>query len=161
MRMIAAAILALALAATAHPHEVLAHEVKQGALTLSNLQVRATVAGLPTSAAYLTIANSGKTADKLLSIDCACATSAMMHESRTQNGISSMTMLSEVAIPAGGKVTFRPDGLHVMLVGLKGPLKAGALQPMTLRFQKAGVVKAGFHVRDVIKPPGAPAGVSR
>jgi hypothetical protein len=62
-----------------------------------------------------------------------------------------MTMLSAVTIPAGGKVEFKPDGLHVMLVGLKGPLKAGGMQEMTLRFQKAGTVKAGFHVRDVIK----------
>lgn len=129
---------------------VQAHEVKKGELTLSDLQVRATPAGLPTSAAYLTISNAGKTADKLLDIQCACAASAMMHESRTQNGISSMTMLREVTIPAGGEVQFKPDGLHVMLVGLKGPLKAGAMQEMTLRFEKAGTVKAGFHVRDVI-----------
>jgi len=128
-----------------------AHEVKIGALTLSDLQVRATVGGLPTSAAYLTIANAGKTPDKLVSIDCACASSAMMHETRTRNGVSSMSMLSELAIPAGGKVQFKPDGLHVMLVGLKGPLKAGAMQSMTLRFEKAGTVKAGFHVREIIK----------
>ena len=145
MRIIVAAALSLALAASAQ-----AHEVKKGDLTLSELQVRATVAGVPTSAAYFTITNAGKTADKLLSIDCACATSAMMHESRSQNGISSMTMLSAVAIPAGGQVQFKPEGLHVMLVGLKAPLKAGALQEMTLRFAKAGTVKAGFHVRDVI-----------
>ena len=145
-RLSPAALAALVLAGGAE-----AHEVKIGALTLSDLQVRATVGGLPTSAAYLTIANAGQTPDKLVSIDCACASSAMMHETRTQNGISSMTMRSELTIPAGGKVEFKPDGLHVMLVGLKGPLKAGALQTMTLRFEKAGTVKAGFHVRDVIK----------
>jgi hypothetical protein len=146
MRTIIAAALALGLACAAQ-----AHEVKAGDLTLSGLQVRATVAGLPTSAAYLTISNSGKTPDKLLSIDCPCAASAMMHESRTQNGVSSMTMLNEVTIPAGGKVLFKPDGLHVMLVGLKGPLKAGGMQQMTLRFEKAGKVKAPFRVVGAIK----------
>jgi copper(I)-binding protein len=145
MRMIIGAALALVLAGVTQ-----AHEVKAGNLTLSDLAVRATVRGLPTSAAYMTITNAGKTPDKLLSIDCACADAAMMHESRIRNGISSMVMLGDLAIPAGGKVTFKPEGLHVMLVGLKGPLKAGALQEMTLRFEKAGVVKAGFHVRDVI-----------
>jgi copper(I)-binding protein len=146
MHRIIAAALALGVVCAAE-----AHEVKKGDLTLSDLQVRATVAGLPTSAAYLTIANAGKTSDKLLSIDCACASSAMMHRTETKNGVSSMSMVGEVDIPAGGKVEFKPDGLHVMLVGLKGPLKAGGLQEMTLRFQKAGTVKAGFHVRDVIK----------
>src|SRR3569623_2192106 len=118
MRIILAAFLSLALAGS-----VQAHEVRKGALTLSDLQVRATVAGVPTTAAYLTISNAGKTPDKLVSIHCACAASAMVHESRTQNGISSMRMVGELAIPAGGKVEFTPDGLHVMLVGLKGPLK--------------------------------------
>lgn len=146
MRMIFAVVLSLVLAGAAG-----AQEVKKGALTLSDLQVRATVAGVPTTAAYLTIANAGKTADALLSIDCPCAASSMMHETLTRNGISSMSMLKEVAIPPGGKVEFKPDGLHVMLVGLKTPLKAGAMQTMILRFRKAGVVKAGFHVRAVIE----------
>lgn len=136
----------VALAGAAH-----AQAVEKGALTLSDLQVRATPPGVPTTAAYLTISNGGKAPDKLLSIDCACAASTMMHESQTVNGISSMSRVSEVAIPADGKVEFKPGGLHVMLVGLKAPLKAGGMQDMTLRFEKAGVVKVGFPVRAVIK----------
>jgi periplasmic copper chaperone A len=150
MRMIFAAALCLGFACGAQAPQVQAHEVRKGELTLSNLQLRATPAGLKTSAAYLTIENHGKSADKLVDITCACAGSAMMHRSETKNGVSSMSMVGEVTIPAGGKVEFKPDGLHVMLVGVKGPLEAGALQEMTLRFQKAGTVKAGFHVRDVI-----------
>ena len=145
MRIILAAALCLGLAGT-----VQAKDITKGALTLSGLQLRATPAGLPTSAAYLTIANAGKAPDKLLSIDCACASSAMMHETRTRNGVSSMSMVSELTIPAGGKVQFKPDGLHVMLVGLKKPLKAGSTQEMTLRFQRAGTVKAAFPVKAVI-----------
>ena len=143
---LAAAFLALTFAAAAH-----GQTVKAGALTLSGLQLRATPAGLPTSAAYLTIENHGKAADKLVDIDCPCAASAMMHRSATTKGVSSMSMVGAVEIPAGGAVQFRPDGLHVMLVGLKGPFKAGQTKVMTLRFQKAGKVKASFHVVDVIK----------
>ncbi len=98
----------------------------------------------------MTIGNHGKSADTLVDIACACAASAMMHETRTQNGVSSMTMLSEVTIPAGGQVKFKPDGLHVMLVGLKGPLKAGTTHTLVLTFKKAGAVKAPFRVVDVI-----------
>ena len=139
------AVAALILAGAAQ-----AHEVKAGALTLSDLAVRATVGGVPTSAAYLTIANAGNTPDKLLSVNCACAAMAMMHRTTTQNGVSSMAMLDSVAIPAGGKAAFTPEGLHIMLTGLKRPLKAGATQTLTLRFEKAGTVKAGFPVREVI-----------
>jgi copper(I)-binding protein len=128
-----------------------AQSVKAGQLTLSGLQIRATPAGLPTSAAYLTIENHGKSADKLVDIQCGCADSAMVHRTETRNGVSSMSMVGDVAIPAGGKVELRPDGLHVMLVGVKGALKAGSTQVMTLRFQKAGKVKASFRVVQVVK----------
>jgi copper(I)-binding protein len=147
MRLLAPALLALSLAAAGAAH---AQPVKAGSLTLGGLQLRATPAGLPTSAAYLTVENHGKIADKLLDIACGCADSVMVHRTETKNGVSSMSMVGEVAIPAGGKVEFKPDGLHVMLVGLKGGLKAGQTQVMTLRFQKAGKVKVPFRVVDVI-----------
>lgn len=146
MRALVLAALAVALAGAAQ-----AQTVKAGSVSLSSLQLRATVAGVPTSAAYLTIENHGKSADKLLDIACGCADSAMMHRSETKNGISSMSMVGELDIPAGGKVSFTPNGLHVMLVGLKGPLKAGRTQVMTLRFQKAGKVKAAFKVVEIVK----------
>jgi copper(I)-binding protein len=141
--LISAAVLALSGAAQAH-------EVKSGDLTLSDLAVRASLGNLPTSAAYLTIANAGAASDRLLSIDCACAKMAMVHESRITNGVASMDMVGPVVIPAHGKAVFSPAGLHIMLTGLTGPLKAGAMQPMVLHFEHAGAVKAGFHVRDVI-----------
>jgi copper(I)-binding protein len=141
MRAFIAVALTLAVAGVAQ-----AHTVKAGPLTLSDLQVRATPAGAPTGAAYLTITNAGKTADRLLSIDCACADAAMMHRTEIKGGISSMSMVDSVVVPAGGKIAFSPGGLHVMLVGLKGPLKAGQTQAMTLRFEKAGTVTAGFDV---------------
>jgi copper(I)-binding protein len=145
MRTIAAGVLALAIAGSAQ-----AQTVKVGALALSGLQLRATVAGVPTSAAYLTIENHGGSADTLVGIACACAASTMMHRTQTKNGISAMSMVGEVEIPAGGRVEFKPDGLHVMLVGLKAPLRAGRTQVLTLRFRKAGKVEAPFKVVEVI-----------
>jgi copper(I)-binding protein len=145
MRTIWAATLSLALAGAAQ-----AAEVKAGSLALSNLEIRSAPKGVPTTAAYLTIANTGKAADKLLSVDCACAAAAMMHESQNRGGVASMAMLTAVDVPAGDKVTFAPTGLHIMLVGLKAPLKQGGVQMMTLTFQKAGPVKAAFAVHDVI-----------
>ncbi len=142
MRMTAALALSLAVAGAA--------EAKAGDLTLSGLEIRSAPKGVPTTAAYLTIANMGKAADKLLSVDCACAAAAMMHKSEKAGGIASMNMLTAVDIPAGGKVVFQPTGMHIMLVGLKAPLNQGGVQMMTLTFQKAGPVKAAFAVRDVI-----------
>ena len=149
------AVAALALAGAAGVAEAGAHEVKAGALTLGDLAVRASLGAVPTSAAYLTIDNAGDTPDRLLSVDCACAKSASVHRTETKAGVSSMDAAGAVVIPAHGKVVFKPEGLHIMLMGLTGPLKAGGMQHLTLRFENAGVVKAGFHVRDVIRAPAA------
>jgi copper(I)-binding protein len=50
-------------------------------------------------------------------------------------GVMRMRMLPQgVVIPAGGRVDFRPGGLHVMLVGLRQQLVPGSRFPMTLWF---------------------------
>ena len=41
---------------------------------------------------------------------------------------------------------FQPGGLHVMLFGLKQPLKAGEHFPLTLEFEKAGKVEVQVQV---------------
>lgn len=127
-----------------------AHEMKVGALTFSDLSVRASLGGVPTSAAYLTIVNTADKPDRLLSVDCACAASTSVHRTETRGGITSMNAAGPVVIPAHGRVSFSPGGLHIMLMGLKAPLKAGEVQRMTLRFEHAGALDAGFEVRDVI-----------
>ena len=40
----------------------------------------------------------------------------------------------------------KPGAYHLMLVGLKAPLKAGDTFPMTLKFEKAGEVVVTVNV---------------
>ena len=68
--------------------------------------------------------------------------------------MASMKALSGVDIPASGKVAFAPGGMHLMVMGLKAPIKAGAMVDMTLTFAKAGKVKVPFKVVD--KAPAKP-----
>jgi copper(I)-binding protein len=58
-----------------------------------------------------------------------------------------------VDVPAKQSVEFKPGGMHVMLIGLKTPLKVGNSFPMTLRFEKAGSVSV--NVRVLPAPPAA------
>ena len=53
-----------------------------------------------------------------------------------------MTMVQQenVPVPGGGKVTFEPGGLHVMLVGLNSDLVVGDTIEFTLTFEKAGEI---------------------
>jgi periplasmic copper chaperone A len=66
-----------------------------------------------------------------------------------------MTMRPVGPLPVGpGKpLVLAPGGYHVMLMGLKQPLKAGDSFPVTLTFAKAGAINATASVGKA----GAPA----
>jgi copper(I)-binding protein len=135
-----------AFAAMGFAASAFAADVKAGALTISAAWSRPAAQG-QTGAGYATISNSGA-ADKLLSAASPAATRVEIHQSMVMNGVASMhAMDAGVAVPAGGRAVLAPGGYHLMLVGLKAPLKAGSEVPVTLTFEKAGAVKASFAVR--------------
>jgi len=126
-----------------------AGDSKLGPLTISAPWARATVT--QTGGAYLSIANAGSAADKLVGASSDVARRTEVHEETMQNGVMSMAPVPELEIPAGGKVTFMPGGYHVMLIGLKAPLKEGQHFPLTLTFEHAGKV----NVDVVVEKAGA------
>jgi periplasmic copper chaperone A len=87
---------------------------------------------------YMTIKNTGPVDDRLVAATTPVAAQAQLHVSINTNGVMSMRPLSSIAVKANGQAILRPDGMHLMLVGLKQPLKAGETFPLTLTFQKAG-----------------------
>lgn len=100
-------------------------------------------------AVYFTIRNEAATPDKLMSVATDAAQSAMLHENVEENGVVSMRHLMELPIASKETVTLEPKKLHVMLMGLKAPLKKGEHLSMTLTFEKAGEVKIDVPVGDV------------
>ncbi|MCK5712158.1 MAG: copper chaperone PCu(A)C, partial [Hyphomicrobiaceae bacterium] len=57
-----------------------------------------------------------------------------------------------IEVPPHGTVELKPLSLHVMLMGLRKPLKEGEEFPMTLVFAKQGEVEVEVKVE---KKPGA------
>ncbi|GAB5602792.1 copper chaperone PCu(A)C [Thermus sp. FJN-A] len=90
------------------------------------------------TAAYLTLENRGKTPVRLVGAETGVAERVSFHQDyREQRGgqvVLGMRPLPHVDIPPGGKVVFRPGGYHLMLEGLKRPLKTGEKVELTLRF---------------------------
>jgi copper(I)-binding protein len=73
-----------------------------------------------------------------------------------KGGVMTMEELDSLEVGAHAKVAFAPSGKHVMLIGLRRPLKAGDSFPLTLTFEKAGDVKAKVRVYGIGQsPPGA------
>ena len=48
-----------------------------------------------------------------------------VHSMINDKGVMKMRKIDRLELPAGTTVKFEPGGLHLMLIGLKKPLKAG------------------------------------
>lgn len=127
-----------------------AHDYKAGPLTIAHPWTRATPSGAKVGGGYLSIENTGATADRLVSVSAPFAGRSEMHEMATTNGVMTMRPLDQgVELPAGGKVEFKPGGFHIMFMELKQPLKQGETLKGTLTFEKAGAVEVEFKVESV------------
>jgi len=130
-----------ALSAAASLSVANAEDFKAGALTIDHPWARASIGKATNSAAYMKIENAGDAPDRLLAVKTDAADNVMLHESRMEMGVMKMVHLPNgVEIPAHGSAELKPLGLHVMLMGLKEPLKDGERLPLTLVFEKAGEV---------------------
>jgi periplasmic copper chaperone A len=88
------------------------------------------VSGRP-GAAYFTL-RGGTTADTLLSISTPAALRAELHETSSDQGRVAMRPVKDIALAAGGTVTFAPGGKHAMLFDIGPNVKPGDKLPLTL-----------------------------
>jgi len=130
-------------------------------ITVVQPWARATPAGATTGAVYMTLANKTDTADRLTAASSDVAGKAQVHEMAVVNGIMEMRELPDgLAIPAGGSVTLKPGGYHVMLIGLKKPLIAGQTLPLTLTFAKAGNISITVPIHAIGATQGGQGSMS-
>lgn len=111
---------------------------------------RATPGGAKTGAVYLTLSNNGNAADKLIAASTPTAEKAELHVTTVENGVMKMRPVSTLDIAPGKPVVMDPmSGYHIMLTGLKAPLKEGDHVPLTLTFEHAGTRQVTASVAKV------------
>jgi len=132
--------LAVGLAA---PALAVAHDYTLGALEISHPWARPSIG--KTGAAYFTIKNNGA-ADRLTGIAADISAKVQLHDMEMDGNIMRMRKLDSLPLPAGETVKVAPGGLHIMLIGLTGPLKPGDTFPMRLTFEKAGTIEVSVAV---------------
>ncbi len=111
---------------------------------------RATPAVAMSGAVYMTINNKSNVADRLIGASSDATKTLQIHEMKVVDDVMKMREISGgLVIPANGSVALKPGGYHVMLIGLKKPLKAGETVQMTLTFEKAGKVDVSVPVKGV------------
>ena len=102
------------------------------------------VAGQP-GAAYFKIR--GGKADTLVAVSAPFALRTEMHESmKGDHGMMSMAPAKDIAVPAGGTLTFAPGGKHVMLFSVGPNVKPGDTVPVTLSFASGKKIEAPAKV---------------
>jgi copper(I)-binding protein len=132
---------------------------KIGSVVVSEPWSRATAAGSPNGAAYMTLDVDGQGADRLVAAASPIAGKVELHTHSMDDGVMRMRPVAAIEVEPGSPTVLRPGGLHVMLMGLKRPLKQGEAFPLTLRFETGGEAT----VQVLVQSPGAagPAGAAQ
>jgi copper(I)-binding protein len=137
---------ALGLAALSIPLAASAQEVRAGDLVITQGWSRAAGQG-GQGAGFMTIANRGATADRLLAASSPAAPKLELHTHLREGDVMRMREVPAIEIPPGRSVSLQPGGLHLMFIGLREALVAGATLPVTLRFERAGEVQVMLAIQ--------------
>ena len=106
-------------------------------IQLGNAWARPTRGDAP-GAVYVAINNKGSADDRLVGAFSDHSAMAMVHQSELVDGVARMRMAGEINIPAGSRIEMVPGGTHVMLEGLRAPLRTGDQFDLVLKFRKSG-----------------------
>ena len=127
--------------ADSHGHKKHGHGItKKMGQTMERLTVkggwaRASTPGAKNAAAYVTIMNHGMKSDALIGVASDVSTKVELHSHKNDDGVMRMRQIASVPVPAHSVAELKPGGDHIMLMGLKRPLKAGDHIMLRLSFQ--------------------------
>ena len=97
------------------------------------------------------IKNNGSEADKLVAGESPACGVVELHESyKTEEGAMGMRPVEGggIEVPAGGQAELKMGGLHIMCIDKLEDFEAGAVLPLTLRFEKNGEMTIDVEIRE-------------
>jgi periplasmic copper chaperone A len=124
------------------------------ALDVTDAYVRAVPPGVANSAGFMTLSNGGGEPRFLTGAESPASEVVELHSHTMEGGMMRMRRIERIEVPAGGSVTLEPGGLHLMLIGLKGPLAPGEEVALTLTFDDGGRAVVSAPVRPVMPEAG-------
>jgi hypothetical protein len=113
-----------------------AFAVADDGLKVTNVWAKSTAPGQNVAAAYLDIASN--TPAVLLRAESPAASLVELHEMKIDGNVMKMRAVTKIDVPGGKEVKLEPGGFHVMLIGIRKPLKVGEMVPLTLVFDVGG-----------------------
>lgn len=101
-----------------------------GDIEISGAWTRATAPGQDQAGVDLTITS--KQPATLVGVSSPACKTMELHSMTTADGMMRMREVKTIELPAGKRVNLSESGYHLMLTGLKAPLKEGEIVPLTL-----------------------------
>jgi len=118
-----------------------------GDMEVHQAWVRPTAQG-ETAAVYLTIHNHSASDDELVGATATVADAVEIHESKMENDIMQMRMVTSVPIAADEEIVFMPGSFHIMLVNIKEELVLGEHIGLILHFKNHDDIVVEVHIED-------------
>jgi copper(I)-binding protein len=87
------------------------------------------------AAVYLQLHNHSQNADELIGASSNVSNNVEIHESKMENDVMQMNMVSSIPLGADEEVIFAPGGYHIMLVAIKQEFKTGDHIGVILHFR--------------------------
>lgn len=104
--------------------------------------------GQKVAAVYISLRNRGKTPETLTGASSSVAADVQMHSLELKDGIARMRRVERLAVPAGAELKLAPGSHHLMLMGLKQPLKTGDTITVHLHFEGGAILDVAVPVTD-------------
>ncbi|WUL62513.1 copper chaperone PCu(A)C [Streptomyces sp. NBC_00344] len=102
------------------------------------------VGGSGMAAGFVTVANTGSTADRLTSVTSGLSDDITLHTTRNQR----MREVTSLPVPAHGELDLERGGNHLMFMNLKKQPERGEQVAVQLHFEKGGTIKAELPVKE-------------
>jgi copper(I)-binding protein len=121
-----------------------------GDIKVEGAWTRATAPGQEDAMVYMSItSNQNATIVGVSSKACKAAT---MHNMEHKGGMMRMYEVKSISLPANERMDMQLHGYHLVLSGLKAPLKAGTKVPVTMDVEMADKRKVKVDLEAEVRP---------
>lgn len=121
-------------------------------IQIENAWVRAPAPGQVVVGGFMNITSPAEA--RLVAAHSPVAAVTELHEMAMKEGVMTMRPVPHIALPPRQTVKLEPGGLHLMLIDLKKPLKAGDKVPLSLKVQ-SGKTTRTLEVQAEVRDPMA------
>ncbi len=121
---------------------------KRNAVSVSDAYAFATPGSFPAAAVFMTLANKTKDNDTMIGFTTNRGTKAELHTMEMNGDIMQMRAVDGYEVEAGQQHVLQSGGDHIMVFGIKNPLKAGDSFEGRAVFEKAGEIPVTVMVRE-------------